>query len=381
MRGPAGPAPGDRPVVPDQHPGHAGLGVAGDVVRAGRPDLGAVQPHLVPRGRQARRRDRGRGQQRGAARGQPAGDRPRVETGVRAVLRVERLDLGAREAAGQERAGDLLADGAVRVPGGGLEPAERVDGRPLGRHVARGGVRVGHSEHRVLEGERLAARMRGQVVVHPPREGLQIRLRLRLQQVVGPRGDRPPAERAGELVVRERVRAEQRGQRARRVVPGDVHLPEPVLRLHVALGEEQVGGVRGVDLRDARGVPVHRRRPGQARDPQRARGLRIGGVQRLAQPPAAESGHRRQRQHEHHGAHGERAPQPSPPAGRRGCCGRDPAGGRGRRRQGSLLTVRRRGSDRASPWWACTFSPARSLTPTLPHAPANARALLLSTRR
>jgi len=57
-------------------------------------------------------------------------------------------------------------------------------------------------------------------------------------------------------------------------VPAVVHLPEPVLRLHVALRQEQVARVVGVDLRHAVPVAQHLDLAREAVDRKGAGGLR-----------------------------------------------------------------------------------------------------------
>ena len=79
-------------------------------------------------------------------------------------------------------------------------------------------------------------------------------------------GDPSPARSADELVDLERVLAEQLADPTGRDVPAEVHLEEPVLRLHVALGDEEVVRGLGIDLRDAVVVAQHadRARRGRA---------------------------------------------------------------------------------------------------------------------
>src|SRR5690606_32331615 len=73
-----GQAPRDVRVVADDHAGHAGEGVAGDVVLAGGGDAAAVQAHLVPDGGQRGRQVRVVGQQGLLGDGVPAGHHPGV---------------------------------------------------------------------------------------------------------------------------------------------------------------------------------------------------------------------------------------------------------------------------------------------------------------
>ena len=54
-----------------------------------------------------------------------------------------------------------------------------------------------------------------------------------------------------EAIVLDSLRADDLGQVPGVVAPPQLHLPQTVLGLHVALREEQVVGVFGVDVRDA----------------------------------------------------------------------------------------------------------------------------------
>ena len=67
-------------------------------------------------------------------------------------------------------------------------------------------------------------------------------------------GDTAPTERAQEGVPLDLVLAEQHGEAAGGDVPANIHLPEAVLRVHIALRGEQVLSGVGVQLRDA--VPI-----------------------------------------------------------------------------------------------------------------------------
>lgn len=96
VRAEVGHAPGDLVVVADDHAGHPGEGVTGDVVLALLGDAAAVQAHLVPEGRQLRREVRVVGEQRLAGGGVLARDDPGV--GADAV------------AVGAEQGGDVVQD-------------------------------------------------------------------------------------------------------------------------------------------------------------------------------------------------------------------------------------------------------------------------------
>src|SRR5690606_32280689 len=110
-----GQAPRDVRVVADDHAGHAGEGVAGDVVLAGGGDAAAVQAHLVPDGGQRGRQVRVVGQQGLLGDGVPAGHHPGV--GADAV------------AVDADRGGEVLQD-LLQARELALHPGA-VTGRPL----------------------------------------------------------------------------------------------------------------------------------------------------------------------------------------------------------------------------------------------------------
>ena len=97
------------------------------------------------------------------------------------------------------------------------------------------------------------------------------------------------AERPDERVLLDGRRAEELRQRARAGVPVDLHLPEPLRGVQVALGHEEVVGVVGRDLGDPVLVAEDRRGRVQAGEAQGARGLgqRAGRDhgQQAARPP------------------------------------------------------------------------------------------------
>ena len=55
----------------------------------------------------------------------------------------------------------------------------------------------------------------------------------------------------------QKIRAHDFRQRALVRPPIHLHLPEPVLRLHESLGEEQIVDIAGVDVRNAPSVTDH----------------------------------------------------------------------------------------------------------------------------
>ena len=88
-----------------------------------------------------------------------------------------------------------------------------------------------------------AALVAGDVRVHPCGVGVECRPRASESRVEVLLGGLPPAERPDEAVLVERGLAEQLGQPPGRDVAPHLHLPEPLLGMDVALGEEQVGGL------------------------------------------------------------------------------------------------------------------------------------------
>ncbi len=130
-----------------------------------------------------------------------------------------------------------------------------------------------------------------------------------LLRPVGRRGPRvlrraSESDRAEKAVLRERGCAENLREAPVADAPLQLHLPEPVLRVHVAEAEERVQLVRGVDVRNRVGVAddVDRRREPQ--DGQRAVDLRQRSAQIMVTAGDAERGEQDDRpqrfQHESH---------------------------------------------------------------------------------
>ncbi len=319
IRPQVGEAPGDVGVVADHHPRVPAEGVARHLVRAGRRHGRAVQAHLVPDARQRGAEVRVVGQQRLARRGAVAGDDPRVRPDARAArphqrghgveclqhpaqrrhggdrrrrrglghrlgvlvegpaddraLRDDRLVVGEREVRvealgpvdpdlrGDQAALDLLLHVAAQVPRHRLEPCDGVGRGPRLDLVPA----VGQAEDDVLKGQ-LAVGLALEVGVDALGVRVERRARLGRQQRQLLLGDPPPAEGADEGVRRRRGLAQHLREPAGGHVPADVHLPEPVLGVHEALGEEQVVAAGRVDLRDAVGVAHHLHLPVEARD-------------------------------------------------------------------------------------------------------------------
>ena len=342
-----GEAPRDVGVVADHHARHAGEAEAGHVVGAVGVDGAAVQPHLHPYSRERDAQVRVVGQQRRAGGGVLAIDHPRVaaqavaapepgrhpvdpsaEVGQEAlgprapgrslghpaaarggvlledavddpalvddravpfegVRRVEAGDgvgrhrLGAGDQRRQLRAVDLLGHVAAQVPGHRLEPRQRVGRHPVGRAV----VAAAEVEQRVLERD-LRRVVLGEVGVDTLGVGLERVAGLRLQERQLLLGHAPPTHRPHQHVGVECRLPEQLGEPAGRRVAAHVHLVEPLLRVHVALGPHQVVGGVGVDLGDPVGVAEHLDFPVEPRQ---------------LEGPAG----RRQRAAHHHGSHRE----------------------------------------------------------------------------
>ena len=161
----------------------------------------------------------------------------------------------------------------------------------------------------------LRRRLVGEVGVDPVGVRLERGAGLRLDQRELLLGYPPPAHRADVFVGLQRVLAEQLGQPPGSGVAADVHLEEPLLRVHEALRAHQVLGGVGVDLRDAVLVADHLDLTGETRQLQRAAGLRQGPADQH------EPDHQPRDQEEHHG-HGDvrrhaqwlgQHPEPGPP--------------------------------------------------------------------
>ena len=247
--------------------------------------------------RHGRRGDGCRNGPRGAGR-HPADD-GRVR-GVR-VVRMQPGDLRGAQAAGQHGPVDLVVEVGAQVPGHRLEPGHGVGRRPRLRGVAR----VLQGEHRVFDGE-VGAAVPGQVGVHPVGVGLVVAEGDRVEQRHLPLGHGTPAEGADEGVGADLALAEQLGEPPARHVPAEVHLPEPVLGVHIALRHEQVAGAAGQDLRDAGLVAVH----GHVGVEPRQRGLPGEGGEGADDRPHAQAG-ADQGEAERDGEHGEGGPDPA----------------------------------------------------------------------
>ena len=308
---------------------HPGQRETGDVPGALRPDIAAVQAHLHERSRHLGGEVRVDGQQRRARRGRLGTHDHRVAPDAGAATdalrqRVERpsgrLDrthparpeahpLGVAAAAlggaglepsvddraagddrrhrlvgvrrpqllgplgahgvGDQHALDLVGRAAAEVPAEGLQPGQRVHGRP----VLRGRVGTVEVEQGVLHGQ-LGGLLLGEVGVDPVGVGLQERTGVGTEQRHLLLGDDPEAERARDPVPGQRAGTHELGERARRAAAPHVHLEEPLLGGDVALGDREVGDAVGVDLGDTGTVAQHRHRPGQARHLELAAGLR-----------------------------------------------------------------------------------------------------------
>ena len=165
---------------------------------------------------------------------------------VDGVVRVEVGHLGSGVAREDQRPVDLVGRVAAQVPRHRLEPRERVDRAPLLGLVVQA-VRV---EHGVFRRD-LARRSGLQVGVDPVGVRLQRGSGLGTHQGELLLGDPPPAQRPRVRVALDGRLPEQLREPARRLVPAHVHLEEPLLRLHVALGPHQVLHGVAVELRDA----------------------------------------------------------------------------------------------------------------------------------
>src|SRR5690606_36973146 len=132
-------------------------------------------------------------------------------------------------------AGDLVVHVARQVPGHRLEPGEAVDGAPRFDLV----VAVGGRQHRVLQAD-LGAGLPVEVGVDAVGVGVQVAAGVVGEQVVLGLGDAAPAHGAQVGVGGDLVGAEQFGEPPGGDVAVEVHRPEAVLGVHVALGGEQV---------------------------------------------------------------------------------------------------------------------------------------------
>ena len=204
--------------------------------------------------------------------------------------------------------GDLLVHVPAEVPGHRLEPGQRVDRGPAVRLVVQpleleGGVLRGH----------LGGRTAREIGVHAGAVGPEVVLRGRSEQPELLLGDAAPAHRADEHVRGHRGLAHELGETTRGDVAAHVHLEEPVLGLHEALGVEQVRARAGVHLGDAVTVAEDPHGPLQPGEPDRAVGLGQGPSQVDA------AGHHAGHQGDHHEDRDVgRDPRPPRPAGEAG---------------------------------------------------------------
>ncbi len=148
-----------------------------------------------------------------------------------------------------------------------LEDGQRVPGLP----------RLGRASHQpVLRRQR---RGRGNEGVDPGGVGVQHGPRLGVQFGVVPLRRGAQLEAPHGHVLLYRARPGVLGPAARGPAPVVLHLPQPVLRRHEALGEERIVHRPGPCVRDAVAVSVHLDRPLQPREAQRAGGLRQCSLQ------------------------------------------------------------------------------------------------------
>ena len=88
-------------------------------------------------------------------------------------------------------------------------------------------------------------------------EALELRPQPRLELRLLALGDRADPQRPHQLVDRETLLAGHLGDPALDHAPVEVHLPEPVLPVAVALGEEEVLALVGLDVGNAPAVAAH----------------------------------------------------------------------------------------------------------------------------
>ena len=160
------------------------------------------------------------------------------------------------KSAASDRALGLVLDVGAEVPGHRLQPRHRV------RRGPRLDLVVGVLQARAPRTRTTRRRRRG-------RRGRRSRPRRRRRSSRGSVGSsastscsaisRQPSVRRN-LSVASCDSPNSSETRPARHVAAEVHLPEPVLRVHVALREEQVVGVVGGDRRDAEHVALHGRR-------------------------------------------------------------------------------------------------------------------------
>jgi hypothetical protein len=169
----------------------------------------------------------------------------KVERCVAGIGREELLDARRRQAARKLQPQELVAPVAAEVPGHHLHPAHRVGGGPrLGCHAQQ--PELGR-QHRPARDEGIDAG--GVGVEQPQRLGVEV-AQIRL-------GGAPHAERAHEAVGFQAGRPYHLREAPGGDAPVHLHLPQPVLGVHVAEREMRVVERAGEDVRDAESVAQH----------------------------------------------------------------------------------------------------------------------------
>ena len=146
----------------------------------------------------------------------------------------------------REVAEDLGVHVAAQVPRLDLGPGHRVDRCP------RLGIRAGHEER-----ETQPIAVRGQPGVHALGVGVQGEARGGSGRGKIPFRGVAPAERPDDTIGLQRALAEEFREPTGRDVPPDLHLPHPLLRMDVALSEEQIMGIGRGDVDEAVDVACH----------------------------------------------------------------------------------------------------------------------------
>ncbi len=338
--------PADAAVVADQHQRHAREGRSGDVEAAAmqtvlvprrrhaEAEMGIVDqqrpaggraaavhhPGIAPRhevGRAEERHDVARGRRWERSPGRRWSRRPRRQRqgGARRLLKLNPISPrlgcqderapGRRQQAQRRRlaqpCGEAVAHQLLDVvlaqrEGHQLAPGEDVERRPGLRRVA---------QQRELD--RQAAAMGGEEGVDALAIGLEDAARLGVEQRPVALGGAAEAEREHQPVGAAQRRSQQLREPAVAHPAVELHLPETVLGVHVALRKEEVVLVAGIDLRHAPAVPQHLDRRDQSRRRQPAAGLRP----RAAHEPHRQDGGRRR---QHGKGHADRLPDLPPHA-------------------------------------------------------------------
>ena len=244
------------------------------------------------------------------------------------VVRESRVQLrGARAThrLGISHAVDLVLGVASQVPGDCLGPRQGVDRGPW-FDVARP---TRHPEQEELQTQLRRAPV-CDVGVHTIGVGLQHGAALTPCGRPLLLGQTPPPHRAQVLVGVQARLPNKLCEAPRCDVPVEVHLPEPVLGVHVALREEQVLGGVGVDVGDAVGVAHHGDGRGQPRDVDGPGGLRVRAAHHPGEPSGEGHAHHQDEHQEPdedlaHESHtpdaSEALPSKAGPPGRRGRVG------------------------------------------------------------